>query len=172
MSLEATIMKKQQIYMITCCLVAGTLIHYIVLTAKRNKYFRSKSFNIVVRENSTNTTIDKLYNFKANNLDTNEKLSVKVNSSMNFAYSEAAITQYAAAIHNAARKYVDIGSGQCIQRLPQCIIIGNFKSGTRELIDFMSMHPRIKILSKPVYEVDFFNKLYAKGLEWYKSKMP
>ena len=161
-------MKKQRLYIITCCQVAGILIYYIVLTQKRNLDFRLKSFNIVTRENSTNVTIGTLWNYSAYNLRRNEN----INSSIKFVYSEAAITQYAAAIHNAARNYVDVGSGQCIKRLPQCIIIGNYKSGTRELIDFMSMHPRIKILSKPMYEVDFFNKFYPRGLEWYRRRMP
>ena len=33
----------------------------------------------------------------------------------------------------------------------------------------MSMHPHIKILSKPIYEVDFFNKLYSRGTILYNG---
>ena len=88
-----------------------------------------------------------------------------------FTYSETAITRQADLIHQNAQKYVDIGSGPCTPRLPQCIIVGNFKCGTRELIDFMSMHPRIRILTKP-YELEFFDEHYAYGLEWYRRHMP
>ncbi|KAL4219333.1 hypothetical protein ACF0H5_021913 [Mactra antiquata] len=37
----------------------------------------------------------------------------------------------------------------CIKTLPDCIIIGVGKSGTRELIDFMSIHPNIVSKSNP-----------------------
>ena len=114
-------------------------------------------------KNDTPSTIEMLGSV----LEANE--SVK---SFNFIYSESAIQQYANAIHVRAQKVVDIGHGPCIQRLPKCIILGNFKCGTRELIDFMSMHPRIKILSKPMYELPFFTYRYDKGLEWYRRKMP
>ena len=91
--------------------------------------------------------------------------------SIKFTYSETDLSRQADLIHQNAQKNVDIGSGPCTPRLPQCIIVGNFKCGTRELIDFMSMHPRIRILTKP-YELEFFNEHYAYGLEWYRRHMP
>lgn len=94
--------------------------------------------------------------------------------SLQFISSENAITDQANAIHRKAQDTVNIGSGPCIERLPSCIIVGNFKCGTRELIDFMSMHPRIKIRTKPFYELHFFDNdlKYSKGLEWYRKEMP
>lgn len=62
-----------------------------------------------------------------------------------------------------------IDSSDCAKRLPKAIIIGVFKAGTRELIDFLAMHPRIRIQR---YEIHFFNNKYNKGLEWYRSAMP
>jgi [heparan sulfate]-glucosamine 3-sulfotransferase 5 len=57
------------------------------------------------------------------------------------------------------------------RRLPQCIIIGVRKSGTRALIEFLNLHPRIRKASD---EIHFFDEEqnYQKGLEWYRRKMP
>ena len=95
-----------------------------------------------------------------------------IDSSVFVNYSKDAIINEAENIHKLAQKYVHLDSGPCESRLPQCLIVGNFKCGTRELIDFMSMHPRIKIMRKPVYEIQFFNKHYAAGLGWYRKYMP
>ena len=57
------------------------------------------------------------------------------------------------------------------RRLPNVIIIGVRKAGTRALLDFLNLHPRIKT-SGP--ECHFFDKdeNYAKGLRWYRKRMP
>lgn len=62
-------------------------------------------------------------------------------------------------------------SGDLLQRHPSCIIIGVRKCGTRALLEFLSVHPNIKIAR---HEVHFFNKddRYNKGLEWYRQQMP
>ena len=54
------------------------------------------------------------------------------------------------------------------RRLPRCIIIGEMKCGTRALLQYMDLHPDIAIVN----EVDFFDKHYKKGLEWYRDQMP
>ena len=56
----------------------------------------------------------------------------------------------------------------CVQRLPDIIIIGAKKCGTRALIDFLKLHPYLKSAGP---EIHFFDKHYAKGLKWYKSKV-
>ena len=58
-----------------------------------------------------------------------------------------------------------------MRRLPQCIIIGVRKSGTRAIIEFLHLHPRIKKASD---EMHFFDEEqnYQKGLEWYRRSMP
>ncbi|MFH4981413.1 hypothetical protein AB6A40_008122 [Gnathostoma spinigerum] len=60
---------------------------------------------------------------------------------------------------------------QRFQRLPQCLIIGARKGGTRALLDALSLHSQIRIVH---HEMHFFNsnETYAKGLEWYRSQMP
>ena len=57
------------------------------------------------------------------------------------------------------------------RRLPQCIIIGSRKSGTRALLRFLSAHPRMAVNHE---EMHFFDRdeNYARGLEWYRSSMP
>ena len=87
-------------------------------------------------------------------------------------YSEKAVTDMIQAIKKEAAKTLKTPQEKCERRLPQCLIIGNFKCGTRELIDFMSLHPRIEIRDTPFYEVSFFDRNYGKGLEWYRKNMP
>lgn len=55
--------------------------------------------------------------------------------------------------------------------LPQAIIIGVRKCGTRALLEMLFLHPQIQ---KAAGEVHFFDRdeNYEKGLEWYRKKMP
>ncbi|KAF7989255.1 hypothetical protein HCN44_007852 [Aphidius gifuensis] len=55
--------------------------------------------------------------------------------------------------------------------LPQAIIIGVRKCGTRALLEMLFLHPQIQ---KAAGEVHFFDRdeNYEKGLEWYRRKMP
>lgn len=57
------------------------------------------------------------------------------------------------------------------RRLPQALIVGNRKCGTRALLEMLYLHPRVQ---KAAGEVHFFDRddNYAKGLEWYRKKMP
>jgi [heparan sulfate]-glucosamine 3-sulfotransferase 5 len=57
------------------------------------------------------------------------------------------------------------------RRLPQAIIIGVRKCGTRALLEMLALHPRVQ---KAAGEVHFFDRddNYRRGLEWYRHKMP
>ena len=57
------------------------------------------------------------------------------------------------------------------RRLPQAIIIGVRKCGTRALLEMLALHPRVQ---KAAGEVHFFDRddNYRRGLEWYRRKMP
>ncbi|KAL9917899.1 heparan sulfate 3-O sulfotransferase-A isoform 2-T8 [Glossina fuscipes fuscipes] len=57
------------------------------------------------------------------------------------------------------------------RRLPQALIIGIRKCGTRALLEMLYLHPRIQ---KAGGEVHFFDRdeNYMKGLDWYRKKMP
>ncbi|GIY86041.1 heparan sulfate glucosamine 3-O-sulfotransferase 2 [Caerostris darwini] len=52
-----------------------------------------------------------------------------------------------------------------IKRLPQALIIGVKKCGTRALLEFLRVHPDIRA-SGP--ETHFFDRHYQRGLEWYR----
>ncbi|XP_007897831.1 heparan sulfate glucosamine 3-O-sulfotransferase 5 [Callorhinchus milii] len=58
-----------------------------------------------------------------------------------------------------------------VQQLPQAIIIGVRKGGTRALLEMLNLHPAVVKASQ---EIHFFDndENYAKGMEWYRKKMP
>ncbi|XP_059477019.1 heparan sulfate glucosamine 3-O-sulfotransferase 5-like [Neocloeon triangulifer] len=57
------------------------------------------------------------------------------------------------------------------RRLPDALIIGVKKGGTRTLLTFLQKHPQIVANSD---ELHFFDKdaNFSKGLEWYRKQMP
>ncbi|XP_022257131.1 heparan sulfate glucosamine 3-O-sulfotransferase 1-like isoform X2 [Limulus polyphemus] len=57
------------------------------------------------------------------------------------------------------------------RRLPQVIIIGVRKGGTRALLEFLNVHPMVQ---KSSVEVHFFDNdaKHSLGLEWYRRQMP
>ena len=57
------------------------------------------------------------------------------------------------------------------RRLPNCIIIGVRKCGTRALLEMLNLHPMIQ---KAATEMHFFDKdeNYQNGLDWYRKRMP
>ncbi|XP_076856216.1 heparan sulfate (glucosamine) 3-O-sulfotransferase 3-like [Brachyhypopomus gauderio] len=55
------------------------------------------------------------------------------------------------------------------RRLPDALIIGVKKGGTRALLEFLRLHPDIRALGS---EPHFFDRHYARGLSWYRSMMP
>ncbi|KAG9470935.1 hypothetical protein GDO78_016260, partial [Eleutherodactylus coqui] len=59
------------------------------------------------------------------------------------------------------------GSGS--KKLPQAIIIGVKKGGTRALLEFLRVHPDIRAVGA---EPHFFDRNYDKGLDWYRELMP
>uniref|UniRef100_A0A8C6V4M3 Sulfotransferase n=1 Tax=Neogobius melanostomus TaxID=47308 RepID=A0A8C6V4M3_9GOBI len=56
-----------------------------------------------------------------------------------------------------------------VRRLPQALIIGVKKGGTRALLEFLRLHPDIRALGS---EAHFFDRHYARGLDWYRTMMP
>ncbi len=61
--------------------------------------------------------------------------------------------------------------GQSRRRLPQAILIGARKGGTRALIEMLESHPDVV---RARDEVNYFNldENYSKGLQWYIHRMP
>ena len=52
-----------------------------------------------------------------------------------------------------------------MRRLPQALIIGAKKGGTRAMLEFLRVHPSIRGAGP---EVHFFNRHYDKGIAWYR----
>jgi len=57
------------------------------------------------------------------------------------------------------------------RQLPQCLIIGARKAGTRALLTYLDMHPHVMAARR---EIHFFDddENYSQGMEWYRKKMP
>ncbi|CAL1545454.1 unnamed protein product [Lymnaea stagnalis] len=58
-----------------------------------------------------------------------------------------------------------------IRRLPNAIIIGVSKCGTRALLEYLDLNPYVMAVH---HEVNFFNNdtLYKRGVDWYRNQMP
>ncbi|XP_066952692.1 heparan sulfate glucosamine 3-O-sulfotransferase 6-like [Macrobrachium rosenbergii] len=70
----------------------------------------------------------------------------------------------------ADRGYTIVGTnGSAMRRLPQVLIIGVKKAGTRALLAFLRVHPSIRAAGP---EIHFFDRFYHRGLAWYRSQMP
>ncbi|XP_067100887.1 heparan sulfate glucosamine 3-O-sulfotransferase 3A1 [Osmerus mordax] len=59
--------------------------------------------------------------------------------------------------------------GEGTKKLPQALIIGVKKGGTRALLEFLRVHPDIRAVGA---EPHFFDRNYDNGLEWYRELMP
>ncbi|NXI76170.1 HS3S4 sulfotransferase, partial [Rhipidura dahli] len=55
------------------------------------------------------------------------------------------------------------------KRLPQALVIGVKKGGTRALLEAIRAHPDVRAVGT---EPHFFDRNYEKGLEWYRNVMP
>lgn len=59
----------------------------------------------------------------------------------------------------------DSSAATARRRLPDVIIIGAKKSGTRALLEFLKIHPDIRAAGP---ETHFFDRFYDRGLDWYR----
>lgn len=51
------------------------------------------------------------------------------------------------------------------RQVPQAIIIGVKKGGTRALLEYIRMHPSVRA---PGSEMHFFDRHYERGIDWYR----
>ncbi|KYO45768.1 heparan sulfate glucosamine 3-O-sulfotransferase 1 [Alligator mississippiensis] len=65
----------------------------------------------------------------------------------------------------------NIHSNGSRQQLPQTIIIGVRKGGTRALLEMLSLHPNIAAAESEVHFFDWEDH-YGNGLQWYMNQMP
>ncbi|XP_037547129.1 heparan sulfate glucosamine 3-O-sulfotransferase 3A1 [Nematolebias whitei] len=66
-----------------------------------------------------------------------------------------------------AGKLSPLGEGS--KKMPQALIIGVKKGGTRALLEFLRVHPDIRAVGA---EPHFFDRNYDHGLDWYRDLMP
>ena len=67
---------------------------------------------------------------------------------------------------SAVSKNIDVQRSEVLRRrLPQAIIIGVKKGGTRALLEFLKAHPDVRA---PSPEIHFFDRHYDRGLDWYR----
>ncbi|CAH1391491.1 unnamed protein product [Nezara viridula] len=71
--------------------------------------------------------------------------------------------------NNTKYRFISKNSLKPIRRLPDALVIGVKKSGTRALLEFLRLHPDVRAAGS---EVHFFDKYYHKGFNWYRKKMP
>uniref|UniRef100_A0A4W5L7T9 Sulfotransferase n=1 Tax=Hucho hucho TaxID=62062 RepID=A0A4W5L7T9_9TELE len=64
---------------------------------------------------------------------------------------------------------VNCTSDYGVKKLPQAIIIGVKKGGTRALLEALRVHPDIRAVGN---EPHFFDRNYENGLDWYRDLMP
>ncbi|KAJ8390707.1 hypothetical protein AAFF_G00100870 [Aldrovandia affinis] len=81
--------------------------------------------------------------------------------------SLARLAGFPAKAPGSAGKLSQLGEGT--KKLPQAIIIGVKKGGTRALLEFLRVHPDIRAVGA---EPHFFDRNYDNGLDWYRDLMP
>ncbi|CAG2054497.1 unnamed protein product [Timema podura] len=55
------------------------------------------------------------------------------------------------------------------RKLPDALIIGVKKGGTRALLEFIRLHPDVRAAGS---EIHFFDRFHDKGFQWYRHHMP
>ncbi|XP_043918522.1 heparan sulfate glucosamine 3-O-sulfotransferase 1 [Protopterus annectens] len=65
----------------------------------------------------------------------------------------------------------NVTNNRTFQCLPQTVIIGVRKGGTRALIEMLSLHPDIAAAESELHFFDW-EENYKKGLQWYANQMP
>lgn len=71
---------------------------------------------------------------------------------------------------NEVTRY-QIGYNGKLRRLPQAIIIGSRKGGTRALLKFLQLNPNVRAATNEVHYFDRPHN-YELGIDWYRMQMP
>ena len=103
---------------------------------------------------------------------TKPEIKAKVYESPYSKYQAESILRKTIYMHHM-KHFVKPPNETCKKRLPACIVVGVAKCGTRELMDFMRLHPHIEIFyGKRTYEMPYFARSYKKGQAWFQRQMP
>ena len=152
----------------------------ITLTSKFHKEKTMKTANITVRRNADTHAVSsvttKLDSSKSHVTSLTNKV---INTSMDqLPFLKQArreterILRDSIADHHM-HNFIKPENESCEKRLPVCIIVGVNKCGTREIMDFLRLHPHIP-KSSSGFELPYFmeDKHYERGKNWLKRKVP
>lgn len=105
------------------------------------------------------------------NSTNNSATTISSSSSSNSSTSINSITTISAHVLEAFAKYrlLRQPGSRPSRHLPDTLIIGVKKSGTRALLEFIRLHPDVRAAG---CEVHFFDRHYQRGLHWYRHHMP
>ena len=110
---------------------------------------------------------NKLYNdaMKERNVGTASKYSPYINDVI-YSFDQWGAEDVGRRKSDVMGKGVTMASGgKATRRLPQAIIIGVKKGGTRALLEFLRIHPDVRA---PGPEPHYFDRNYNRGLQWYR----
>ncbi|KAK6170990.1 hypothetical protein SNE40_019260 [Patella caerulea] len=115
---------------------------------------------------STKTPVNSIYlDGKSNvNTDKTDNSDTMDNTDKNILQPSHQSGNIAAIQYNNPRTFTKIRQ-KMSKKLPQALIIGVKKGGTRALLEFLRIHPDVRA---PGPEPHFFDRNYDKGLEWYR----
>ncbi|XP_073832420.1 heparan sulfate 3-O sulfotransferase-B [Musca autumnalis] len=127
-----------------------------------SKLTLNNTTNFTASSNST-TSKDSVHHLHLHNKDTTRKYLPLSNSSTTSASAPR--------ILDGSPKYrlLRQQGSRPSRHLPDTLIIGVKKSGTRALLEFIRLHPDVRAAG---CEVHFFDRHYQKGLHWYRHHMP
>ena len=78
-----------------------------------------------------------------------------------------------ALVREHKKNFVKPEEEDCQQRFPSGLIIGVDKCGTREMTEFLHLHPLVEVYyGSTLYEMDYFGTNFSRGEDWFFSQMP
>ena len=166
-------------YAVICMLVMMLYYHWTNLQSDNDTI----EVGDMPKSNKVKTMNHRKRKPQSTDLNIGGKLSIKMTSAWNTSSDDQVVSDKAREdqilrdsieiIHSS--NYNKPNRETCQKRLPSAIIIGVKKSGTRELLDFMHLHPHIQIFynaSRSKYEMTYFSDMYQRSVNWFKEQMP
>ena len=131
---------------------------------KSNNVFQNNDDDIDENSNNVNLIQDKIYvsedQSSSDPKDNHHNHHLDLDSNNINDDENLDITQF----HSQRKRLRNIDRSG-VRKLPQAIIIGVKKGGTRALLEFLRVHPDVRA---PGPEPHFFDRHYHRGLEWYR----
>ncbi|XP_056389336.1 mucin-17-like [Hyla sarda] len=115
--------------------------------------------------NDMNTPLNEIPSWDRTPLATTEMISEAHTGYLERETQESSTTEEELSRRLSVNSTIEYGD----KKLPQAIIIGVKKGGTRALLEALRAHPDVRAVG---VEPHFFDRNYEKGLEWYRDLMP